>query len=202
MGLEERAVGSEQRNANGGFTLETERLLLRDFRDEDFGIVHAYGTDMEVVRYMPWGPNTEADTREFLTGAQDGAKVEPRTDFDLAVVRKDTDQLIGGIGLHVHGFNAMLGYCFARGAWGSGYATEASRVLVDFGFRTQGVHRIWAGCDPENTASVRVLKKLGMSQEGHFRQDVRIRGEWRDTLVFAVLRDEWTDPDPSSPGEP
>lgn len=179
-------------NAGEPFVLETRRLLLRDFRAEDFEAVHDYGTDPEVVRYMPWGPNTEADTREFLERARSTSTRRPRTAFELAVTRRDTGDLIGGIGLHVNESNAMLGYCFARPVWGHGYATEAARAVADFGFKTQGIHRLWAGCDPDNAGSKGVLLKLGMRQEGHFRQDVCIRGEWRDTLVFAVLRDEWS----------
>jgi len=83
--------------------LRTERLLLRDFRADDFEAVHAYATDLEVVRYMTWGPNSEADTRDFLKRAQSHAEVEPRVGFELAVVREETDDLIGGVGLHVDG---------------------------------------------------------------------------------------------------
>jgi RimJ/RimL family protein N-acetyltransferase len=171
--------------------LRSERLLLRDFRGDDFEAVHAYATDLEVVRYMTWGPNSEADTRDFLKRAQSHVQVDPRVGFELAVIRERSDDLIGGVGLHVDGFKAMLGYCFARFAWGQGYATEAARVLVDFGFTSLGLHRVWACCDPENPGSIGVLRKLGMRQEGHLKQDCRVRGEWRDNLLFAILEDEW-----------
>ena len=151
--------------------LRSQRLLLRDFRDDDFKAVHAYATDLDVVRYMTWGPNSEAETREFLERAQSHIENEPRVGFELAVIRGEPEELIGGIGLHVDGSKAMLGYCFARSAWGQGFATEAARVLVDFGFRSQGLHRIWACCDPENAGSIRVLQKLGMRQEGHLKHD-------------------------------
>ena len=171
--------------------LRSDRLHLREFRDDDFEAVHAYATDLEVVRYMPWGPNSEADTRAFLKRAQGHDGVDPRVGFELAIVREDTGKLIGGIGLHVDGSSAMLGYCLARPDWGKGFATEAAGLLLGFGFESLGVHRTWAGCDSENGRSVRVLQKLGMTQEGHFRQNCQIRGEWRDTLVFAVLAHDW-----------
>ena len=171
--------------------LQTERLLLRDFRDDDFDAVHAYATDLEVVRHTTWGPNSEADTRDFLRRAQSQIGIAPRARFELAVVRGDGGELIGGIGLHVDGFKAMLGYCLARSAWGQGYATEAARAMVGFGFESLGLHRIWACCDPENPGSIRVLQKVGMKREGHFRHDCRIRGEWRDNLYFAILEDQW-----------
>ena len=171
--------------------LQSERLILREFREDDFEAVHAYASDLEVVRHMTWGPNSEAETREFLKRNQSHAEVDPRVDYGLAVIRQVSGELIGGIGLHADGSNAMLGYCYARSAWGQGYATEAARLLMDFGFVSLGVHRIWAGCDSENAGSIRVLQKLGMRQEGHFRHECQIRGEWRDTLLFAVLDDEW-----------
>lgn len=170
---------------------QSERLLLREFRDDDFDAVHAYGSDPEVVRYLPWGPNSHAATREFLKRAQSYAEVDSQVVFEYAVIRKDTGELIGGMGLHLDGPNAMLGYCFAKPAWGKGFATEAARLVVGHGFDNLEVHRTWAGCDPENSGSIRVLEKLGMTLEGHLRQDCQIRGEWRDTLVFAVLADEW-----------
>ena len=169
----------------------SERLLLREFSDEDFQAVHAYASDPDVVRYMTWGPNSEDETREFLRLAKSNAEMDPRVQFGLAIVRHASDELIGSIGLHVDGSNAMLGFCYARSAWGRGYATEAARVLLDFGFGSLGLHRIWADCDSENAASIRVLQKLGMRQEGHLRHDCQIRGEWRDTLVFAILDNEW-----------
>ena len=171
--------------------LQSERLLLREFRDEDFDAVHAYGSDSEVVRYMPWGPNSEEESRDFLARAQAYSKAEPQVGYEFAVTRRDTGELIGGMGFHVDGSSAMLGYCFAKSAWGNGFATEAARLVLDFGFGEQGVHRVWAGCDPDNAGSIRVLEKLGMTQEGRLRQDTYIRGAWRDTLLFAVLAHEW-----------
>jgi RimJ/RimL family protein N-acetyltransferase len=179
--------------------LHSERLILRDFRDDDFEAVHAYATDLEVVRHTTWGPNSEAETRKFLKRAQSQVEVDPRITFEFAVVRAEEGDLIGGIGLHLDGRKAMLGYCLARSAWGLGYATEAARVITEFGFRSLGLHRIWACCDPENPGSIRVLQKIGMKLEGHLGHDCLIRGEWRDNLIFAILEDEWV---PGGRGDP
>ena len=174
--------------------LRTERLLLREFVEADFDAVHAYATDLEVVRYMPWGPNTESDTTDFLVRTAAGAAADPRAQYQLAVVRLDDDTLLGGIGLDVDadGDRAVLGYCLARGAWGHGFATEAGVEMLRLGFDVLGVHRISAGCDPDNSGSISVLERLGMTLEGRHRQDTKIRGEWRDTLVYAILESEWS----------
>jgi [ribosomal protein S5]-alanine N-acetyltransferase len=173
--------------------ITTDRLLLRDFRFDDFAAVHRYATDLEVVQYMPWGPNTETDTRDFLDRNIAAAQIEPRVSYGLAVVRAEDGVLVGGIGLdpdRPDGSQASLGYCLAREIWGQGYATEAAKVLMAFGFDVLHLHRIQAACDPHNPGSACVLEKLGMTLEGHLRRDTRIRGEWRDALVYAVLEDD------------
>ena len=171
--------------------IQSERLTLREFQADDLDAVHSYGSDLEVVRYMPWGPNTADETRAFLERAQSYAAADPRVGYELAVVQTSTDRLVGGIGLDSADQQGMLGYCFARPAWGQGFATEAARLILDFGFKTLGLHRVWAGCDSENAASARVLEKVGMRREGCHKHDCQIRGVWRDTLAFAILSDEW-----------
>lgn len=175
-----------------GLILKSKRLILREFEATDFAAVHTYATDPEVVRYMSWGPNTETETNEFLAHVVSQSSQTPRSLYDLAVVEMSSGRLVGGVGLHLDGPQAMLGYCYARSAWGQGYATEAAHLLVDYGFEQLVLHRVWARCDVENVASVKVLEKLGLRREGLLKEDCQIRGDWRDTLVYAVLKDEWT----------
>jgi ribosomal-protein-alanine N-acetyltransferase len=68
---------------------------------------------------------------------------------------------------------------------------EAARAMLDFGFRTLGLHRIMAYCAAENTASAHVLEKLGMAREGCLRESWRIKGRWHDSLMYAILEHEW-----------
>nr|QQZ49331.1 GNAT family N-acetyltransferase [Phenylobacterium glaciei] len=99
--------------------LETERLLLRDFRENDFDAIHAYAIDPEVVRYMTWGPNTPEVTREVLDRNLDRQKTWPREELSLAVEVKATGEMIGVISLHdANTDNSAFGYCYSRGAWG------------------------------------------------------------------------------------
>ncbi len=173
--------------------IETDRLELRELRLDDFEAVHAYGSDPEVVEFVPWGPNTEQVTRDFLekTVAQIGS--EDRNDFVFAVVPRGQDRLVGTVGIYADGHQAMLGYAYDRSVWDMGYATEAALAMVEMAFDVLGVRRVWAACDPENTASARVLQKCGMVLEGRLRHDTDIRGELRDTLVWGILESEWHD---------
>jgi len=173
-------------------SLESERLVLREFTERDFDAVHRYGSDPEVVRFMPWGPNTEEDTAAFLRRAIAKQIREPRTQYELAVTLKDSGQLIGGCGIRVSNLKqGDIGYCLNRGYWGKGYATETAMRLLRYGFEDLGFHRLYATCDPNNLRSRRVLEKAGMRLEGHLRENVLKRGEWRDSLVYAILEKEW-----------
>jgi RimJ/RimL family protein N-acetyltransferase len=173
--------------------LLTERLELRDFREEDVDAVHGWASDPEVVRFMSWGPNTRELTREFLQRKFAERTGDPRRTWDLAVVRRDTGQVIGSVGLRLDATReqAALGYCYDQEAWGQGFATEAAMEILRFGFEDLGLHRIHASADTRNGGSIRVLDKIGMRQEGCLRQHVQMRGEWRDSYLYAMLRDEW-----------
>jgi len=175
--------------------LLTERLELRDFREGDVDFVHAWACDPEVVRFMGWGPNTVEQTREFLQRKFAERTGEPRSAWDLAVINRSTDRLIGSVGLRLDDTRqqAALGYCYHQDAWGQGFATEAALVILRFGFEELGLHRIHASADARNGASVRVLDKIGMRQEGRLREHVLVRGEWRDSYLYAILQHEWTE---------
>jgi ribosomal-protein-alanine N-acetyltransferase len=171
--------------------LSTTRLRLRDFELGDYQAVHAFATDLAVVSYVEWGPNTPEETQAFLREAITSADLSPRQRYALAVVvHSDAERLIGSIELRVVSFEhrrGEIGYVLAREWWGFGYATEAARRLLDFGFDQLGLHKISATCDPENRASVAVLTKIGMHQEGVLRDYVYVRGQWRDRLLFSVI---------------
>jgi RimJ/RimL family protein N-acetyltransferase len=171
--------------------LMTTRLRLRDFELGDYQAVHAFATDLAVVKYVEWGPNTPTETQAFLREARASADVSPRRRYTLAVVvPSDAERLIGSIELQVASCEhrrGEIGYVLARDSWGLGYATEATRRLLAFGFNELGPHKICATCDPENRASVAVLTKNGMRQEGVLRDHVYAHGQWRDRLLLSVI---------------
>jgi RimJ/RimL family protein N-acetyltransferase len=174
--------------------LDTHRLLLRELRDEDTTAIHAYASDAEVVRYLDWGPNTPEETAQFLALARTTREAVPRTTYHVAIALRDAGELVGGCRIEIRSAAngaGDLGYVLARSHWGRGYATEAIRALVGFGFEHLALHRIWATCDVRNAASARVLEKVGMEREGYLRHSVRRRGEWRDSYLYAILEPDW-----------
>jgi RimJ/RimL family protein N-acetyltransferase len=104
---------------------------------------------------------------------------------------KSEDKLIGGCRVNkVSEREAHLGYILNQNYWGNGYATEAAKAMVEYAFTELGVHRVYADCHPENTASIRVLEKVGMVLEGRRRDYMIFHGEYSDTLLFSILERE------------
>jgi ribosomal-protein-alanine N-acetyltransferase len=181
--------------------IQTKRLVLRDFEEADWKSVHDYASDQEVVRYMDWGPNTKEESKDFIQRALAHQKETPRNNFTLAIVLKARNTLIGGCGIYVSNPDnreGYIGYVLNRNFWGRGYATETAQALLEFGFNQLKLHRIFATCEPENTASARVLEKIGMRREGHFREHKWAKGKWRNSLLYAILDYEWTRLEPSN----
>jgi RimJ/RimL family protein N-acetyltransferase len=136
----------------------------------------------------------------FLAHQED----QPRFKFQLAVVLKANGELIGNCGIRkdfASAHEADMGYVLSPDQWGRGYATEAARAILRFGFTGLGVHRVWSCCVPENTASAHMLEKIGMRQEGHLRDKEFFKERWLDSLLFAILEDEWREQN-SAPAEP
>lgn len=173
-------------------TIETERLLIREFTLDDFDAVHRYASNSNVVRFMTWGPNTDTETKQFLQSKLQAQILKPRVSYDLAITLEGV--LIGGGGLTIHdqkSGEAELGYCFDEPYWGNGLGTEFASAMIRYGFEELDLHKIIAKCDPENQGSYRIMEKNGMIREGHLRENQRIRGKYRDTLIYGILRGEW-----------
>jgi len=173
-------------------TIKTKRLLILEFTLDDFEAVHRYATNPNVVKFMAWGPNTEAETRNFLQSKLQSQVLKPRVSYDLAITVDRTP--IGGGGLTIHNLKrdgAELGYCIDEPYWGKGFGTEFAAAMIRYGFEELLLHRVLAKCDPENHGSYMVMEKNGMTKEGHLRENLKIRGQYRDTLIYGILRHEW-----------
>jgi [ribosomal protein S5]-alanine N-acetyltransferase len=174
--------------------LETERLLLRDFVKDDWQRVLEYQSNPLYLRYYEWTERTPGAVQEFVGWFLNHQSQEPRIKFQLAVVLKSSNQLIGNCGVRMNEANALeadIGYELDPKQWNHGYATEAAHAIVDFGFSRFDVHRIWSWCVADNVGSAHVLEKLGMRLEGRLRENEYYKGRWWDTLMYAILADEW-----------
>jgi ribosomal-protein-alanine N-acetyltransferase len=174
--------------------LRTERLVLRDYVAEDWPAVLAYQRNPLYLRYYEWEDRTAEEAQEFVQMFLDQQRETPRTKFQLAITLKSGGRLIGSCGIRLQsagGREADIGYEINPDYWSNGYATEAARAMVEFGFTKLGFHRISSWCVADNVASASVLEKLGMRLEGRLRENEFYKGRWWDTLLYAILDYEW-----------
>ena len=174
--------------------LHTDRFILREFVPADWPAVLAYQRDPRYLQYYEWNERTPDDAQRFVQMFLEQQAEQPRRKFQLAVVLKGSGQLIGSCGIRkasADAHEADIGYELSPDQWGHGYATEAARVIVRFGFAELGVHRIWAWCIADNVASARVLEKLGLKLEGRLRDKEYFKSRWWDTLMYGILENEW-----------
>jgi RimJ/RimL family protein N-acetyltransferase len=173
--------------------LLTPRLLLREFVEGDAVDVNVYESDPEVVRFQSHGARSLAESLAYIQRVIAESREIPRRLFDLAVVRRE-NWLIGRCGLNVTSLEqqeAMLWYILDRRHWGRGYITEAARALLAFGFDELGLHRVFVDIDARNAPSLRVAEKLGMRREAHFVENLRVKGEWTDSIILGILDREY-----------
>jgi ribosomal-protein-alanine N-acetyltransferase len=170
-------------------TLETARLWLRPFTLPDvpqlvplIGAREVAATTLRIPH-----PYTEENAREFLTNPKH------RCEEVLGIIRKADQQLVGAVGLHpdMAHKRAELGYWIGVPYWGNGYATEAARAVVAYGFGELDLNRIYASHFEGNNASARVLQKIGMRHEGCQRGHILKWGRFLDSQLYGMLRPEW-----------
>jgi RimJ/RimL family protein N-acetyltransferase len=176
--------------------LETERLTLRPFVEDDFEAVHAMRSRPEVARYLYQGPASREQSRERLTRMMASPAWAVEDDwFSAAAVERASGITVGDMAFHwvsERDRTAEVGFVFDPRHQGKGLATEAAHALVDWAFTTAGMHRVIGRTEARNVASARVLEKLGMRLEAHFVENEWVKDEWQSELVYAVLDREWS----------
>lgn len=160
--------------------IETERLILRTWMQSDAPALHAIRTDPDVGRFLAGPLNRPLDdTVQWIARQMDE---QEREGFSLwPVIRKEDGKLIGRAGLHrlPEGY-VEAGWVFAREAWGHGYAREAARASIDYGFNVIHLPHIYALINPANSASIAVAYRIGM------RFDRVVRAYKRDLLRYVL----------------
>lgn len=179
----------------------TGRLLLRAFKIEDETAFAEFAVKEEFWRFLP-GPSLTPDlVAQFIAARVRDAANPSGRDWIFAVEEQSLGRAIGMVRLSVASAEhrqGNIGFSFDGTLRGRGYASEAMRAVLRFGFSDLELHRITALADVENARSHAVLAKLGFRQEGRLRQNFNMRGVWRDSDLFALLRSEWP---PAQTGE-
>lgn len=179
--------------------ITTPRLTLRPFTRGDVDGVFDYRSREEVALYLFDAPLSREECalavqqRTLQTGwSEEGDKIV------LAVELSESGVLVGEMSLIWRSAEARqgeIGWIFHPEHHGRGYATEAAGALLDLGFQGADLHRIFARCDARNDSSWRLMERLGMRREAHFREHALFKGGWDEEFVYAVLRREWRNGD-------
>jgi len=174
--------------------LHTERLVLREFTADDWAATFAYQTDARYLRFYERETVTErqAQAMVYMFILWQGEK--PRSHAQLAITLAQTGELIGNVGVRRETAEepvADMGFELSPEHWGRGYASEAARAMVDWGFGDWGLERIHAHCVSENTASSRVLERAGLRLEARLRDHQYFKGRFWDLSLYGLLRGEW-----------
>ena len=177
------------------FRISTLRLILRPMVLADETDLFQYQSDPDVVRYIPWPERTLEQVHTALVNALGVNKLESEGDYALlGIVLPSENKVIGQMAL-MYSSNqnqaAEFGYVLNPAYGGHGYATEASKAVVDYLFGTEKFHRVFAKLDPRNSSSEELLKRLGFRKEAHLKEEELFKGEWVDTLIYGILEPEW-----------
>lgn len=174
--------------------LETARLRIRRFQQQDLVPFMAMRNDPEVARYQGWQALDETAAQAFITEMHTAGLFVPGEWIQLALADRHSDVFIGDCAVQVKADDprqAEIGFSLTRQAQGQGLATEAIRALLDYLFQAVHIARVMAICDVRNYGSYRLLERLGLRREGHTRHSYWNKGAWTDEYLYAILREEW-----------
>ena len=165
--------------------INSKRLRIRRFDATDLNAFCVYRSDPEVGRYQGWHPFSSEQAGEFIAEHQTGSLGEPGQWFQLAVARRQSNAIIGDIGLcMVSDDEAEVGFSFAREAQGFGYATEAVRSVLQKLLGSGAVQSVRAISDARNDRSIALLKRLGFVLKRSYAEI--FHGEWCEQQRFRL----------------
>jgi RimJ/RimL family protein N-acetyltransferase len=191
---------SEQNIKNPVYRIETERLIVRCYNPSDAAMLAESVTE-NVEHLKPWMPWVHSEPEPFEVKVERLKRF--RGEFDLGedfiygIFNIEETRLLGGTGLHTRIGDEQLeiGYWIHKNHINQGLTTETTGALIKVAFEIIHVHRIEIHCDPRNLASAAIPRKLGFRHEGTLRAKTRFLDHWSDSMVWALLEDEY----PNSP---
>lgn len=176
-------------------SIETQRLMLRKFKESDAVAFFEYRTNPQVALYQGegWIDYKLEQALEFAKEQMNFKPGIPNTWFQIAIELKCTGELIGDIGLHtLEDINQVeIGFTLNPMYQNKGYGIEAVKCLIGYIFNVLNKHRVIAIADVRNQNSTKLLEKIGMRKEGHFIKNAWNKGEYTDEYLFAMLKEEW-----------
>lgn len=169
--------------------MESERLILRPVSFDDAEDMYEYTSDEETTRYLYDQHKDLNQTRSFIANY---FIKEPIGKYAI-LLKEENNKMIGAIEFRVHDYNKSgeLGYTLNRHYWGKGYMTEAGKLILELAFNILELERVFAECDVKNTASGKLLRRLGMTHEATLRKNHMIKGALTDSEYYSILKEEY-----------
>ena len=172
--------------------ITTPRLYLDLLSPQDADRLFTYRSLPEVYTFQSWQPGNNSEVLHFIQRYSGSIEIARDEWKQLGIYLRDTQRLIGDCGFILfQETQAEIGYTIAPDSQRQGYGSEAAGGLVGFLFGALGLHRVIARVDPQNQASIKLLRGLGFRQEGHSIKSALVRGVWQDDVLFAMLQEEW-----------
>ena len=179
------------------YPIKTQRLTIRLAESEDAESIFYYRSDLEENKYHGWFPDSVEEVRDYISNMPQTMDVA-NICFQFAIIYTDEKKLIGDMGIiftNHENMQAEIGCTLHKDYKRQGYATEALNGMVDFLFGTLNKHRVIASIDPRNSASIRLIERLGFRKEAHFKKSYYLHEEWVDDIIYAKLKTEWVNND-------
>jgi RimJ/RimL family protein N-acetyltransferase len=177
-----------------GPEITTHRLMLSQLIESDAPAMYEYRSAPEVFRYQSFEPSSIEDVEAFIGNLQSNAFDTPGSWFQFAIRLKESDLLVGDVGVHFTADDPLhveLGFTMAPAYQGKGLGTESVTGLLDYLLVTCQKHRVFASVDPRNEPSIALLKRVGMRKEAHDHKSLWFKGDWVDDLVFGISNSQW-----------
>jgi RimJ/RimL family protein N-acetyltransferase len=179
--------------------IATERLTLRLMVPADVDDIFSYQSREDVCRYLLFEPRTRNEVEERVAKHAASTTLEKDGDYlqlalELPATQEAPARVIGDSYFTISNLEnsrGEIGWTLHPDFAGRGYAAEAARAVLDLAFREIRLHRVYADLDPRNDSSIALCKRLGMREEAFFVKDLWFKGEWADTGIYAILREEW-----------
>jgi RimJ/RimL family protein N-acetyltransferase len=166
--------------------LEGKKVNLRVVEKEDLSLLKEWRNNLEFIgEYQSISQETMSDLEKQYAELADG---------QWFFIEKKDGTKIGTISHRSVFKTPEIGSAVFPSERGKGYCSEAVKIMVDYLFLSKDIVRIQAHTDARNVASQKVLEKAGFKKEGTFRKEYFVRGEWRDSCIFCILREEWKEP--------
>ncbi|MGP1368102.1 MAG: GNAT family N-acetyltransferase [Treponema sp.] len=181
-------------NHQGTKKLETERLILRQFKIEDYvEMYNNWACEDAVTKFLTWQTHTNQDVTKSVL-ADWISKYANKDFYNWAIELKEENRLIGNISvvsLREETLSAILGYCMGSKWWGKEIMPEAGKAVLKYLFEEVGFNRIAADHDKNNPKSGRVMQKIGMTYEGTLRSAGFCNQGIIDDIRYSILKSEW-----------